>query len=243
MTGRAVHAIGCGPYSGVKGLKYVKPPLQLMRDIQREAGSDGSDIALDVYCSPQALLREFFWFRLKLLTNLINGCPVRRGHCLDFGGGSGIFLPSLGTGFSQVSLVDLNTRQAEMMIDRLSLPNIRVERQNVAAFDFPPGAFDAVIAADVLEHFQDLSLPLDKIRRWLNDDGMLFTSLPTENLCYRMLRIPFGKQKPHDHYHMAVDVERRLADAGFEKVAGLYHPLGAPLFPLFRISAWRKTEI
>lgn len=212
-----------------------------MRDIHRGSGSDGSDIALDVYCSNSLLLREFFWFRLKLLTLLINGSQIRREHCLDFGGGSGVFLPSLTTGFRRVSLVDLNIQQAEMMIDRLSLENITVERQNIGSFDFAPGAFDAVIAADVLEHFQDLSLPLGKIRDWLSDGGVLFTSLPTENLCYRLLRIPFGKQKPHDHYHMAFHVERRLAEAGFEKVAGLYHPLGMPLFPLFRISAWRKT--
>ena len=32
-----------------------------------------------------------------------------------------------------------------------------------------------------------------------------------------------------------------LRAGGFRKVMGLYHPLLLPVFPLFRISAWRKA--
>ncbi len=87
-----------------------------------------------------------------------------------------------------------------------------------------------------------LELPLARIHRWLKPDGVLFTSLPTDNAWYRGLRILFNKAPSEDHYHTAAQVEAILRRAGFCKVAGLYHPLILPIVPLFRISAWRKAQ-
>src|SRR3546814_19876993 len=75
----------------------------------------------------------------------------------------------------------------------------------------------------------------------MSDDGILFTSLPTENVCYRLLRLVFGKTKPADHNHSAAEVEAMLRAGGFRKVMGLYNRLVLPAFPLFRISSWRKA--
>lgn len=221
-------------------MRYVKPPLTLLRRLI-DPRTSSSDIALDVYCADNALLREFFWARLWMLTLLIRRFSRPGERCLDFGGGSGIFMPSLASGFRSVDLIDLNTAQAEQLHGAYQLDNVRITRANIKEFDFGEGAFDAIVAADVLEHFEDLSFPVERIRHWLGGKGLLYTSLPSENLAYRLLRIVFGKRKPHDHYHAAWQVERFLAENGFRKVFGLYHPLLLPLFPLFRISAWRKA--
>jgi 2-polyprenyl-3-methyl-5-hydroxy-6-metoxy-1,4-benzoquinol methylase len=221
-------------------VQYVKPPIALLRRLI-DQGTQSSDIALDVYCASNPLLREFFWARLWMLTLLIRRFSKPQGDCLDFGGGSGIFMPSLASGFRAVSLIDLNTTQAEQLREVYALDNVRITRANIKDFDFGSGAFDAIVAADVLEHFADLSFPVERIRHWLNAGGTLYTSLPSENLAYRLLRLVFGKQKPHDHYHAAWQVEAFLRAHGFRKVFGLYHPLFLPLFPLFRISAWRKA--
>ncbi len=221
-------------------MKYVKPDLELMRRVAGEH-SDNEDIALDVYCSENVLFREFFWFRLWMLTRMIRRLSGGRGTCLDFGGGSGVFMPTLATGFERVQLIDLNADQARELKDALSVDNVTIVSADIVDHDFGEGKFDAIVAADVLEHFQDLQFPLDRLKRWLADDGYLFTSLPTENIFYRGLRIPFRKQKPADHYHTARHVEKRLRDSGFRKVMGWYHPLFVPLFPLFRISAWQKS--
>src|SRR5688572_10416470 len=220
-------------------MRYVKPPAALLKGISVQPNQD---IALDVYCSDQTLLREFFWFRLRLLTWLMRSVRPFPGECLDFGGGSGVFAASLATGFERVTLIDMNTDEATILVSRLGLSNVRLVKANITAFDFGADAFDAITAADVLEHFADLAPALAALRRWLKPSGVLFTSLPTENLWYRMLRVAFAKQKPHDHYHSAAEVERELSRAGFRKVAGLYHPLVIPAIPLFRISAWKKSE-
>jgi 2-polyprenyl-3-methyl-5-hydroxy-6-metoxy-1,4-benzoquinol methylase len=220
-------------------MHYIQPPLPLLRGLI-DPETQSSDIALDVYCADNFLLREFFWARLRMLTLLIRRFSTGDQRCLDFGGGSGIFMVSLASGFKRVDLIDLNTAQAERLQASYGIENVRITRANVNAFDYGAGAFDAIVAADVLEHFKDLQLPIERIRHWLSDGGTLYTSLPTENLCYRVLRVLFGKQKPHDHYHTAAEVERFLRASGFRKVGGLYHPLFVPLFPLFRISAWKK---
>lgn len=219
---------------------YIQPPVTLLRSlIDRDTQS--SDIALDVYCAENILLRKFFWARLWMLTLLIRRFSKREHTCLDFGGGSGIFMVSLASGFERVELIDLNTEQAERLQASYGIQNVGITRANINTFDYGAGVFNAVVAADVLEHFKDLKLPVERIRHWLSAGGTLYTSLPTENLCYRFLRILFRKQKPHDHYHTAAEVERFLRENGFRKVGALYHPLFVPLFPLFRISAWRKS--
>lgn len=221
-------------------MRYVKPPLALLRRlIDRQTQS--SDIALDVYCAPNPLLRSFFWARLWMLTLLIRRFSGPQGACLDFGGGSGIFMPSLASGFDTVDLVDRNTAQAEQLRDAYELDNVRITRADIREADFGRGRFNAIVAADVLEHFHDLDFPVAHIRHWLDSRGVLYTSLPSENLAYRLLRVVFGKKKPDDHYHAAWQVERFLERSGFRKVCGLYHPLFLPLFPLFRISAWQKA--
>lgn len=221
-------------------MQYIQPPLALLRDlIDRDTQS--SDIALDVYCAKNMLLREFFWARLWMLTLLIRRFTKRNDTCLDFGGGSGIFMVSLASGFDRVDLIDLNTGQAERLRATYEIKNVRITRANIREFDYGEGAFNAIVAADVLEHFQNLDFPVERIRHWLAAGGTLYTSLPTENFCYRFLRLLFGKQKPHDHYHAAWEVEKFLRENGFRKVGGLYHPLFLPIFPLFRISAWQKT--
>ena len=196
--------------------------------------------SLDVYQSESFLLREFFWLRLNFLVRLISWTRPNFENVLDFGGGSGVMLPTLSRYFSEVHLIDRDTTEASKVVEECSLKNTYLTEVDVENHNYPEKYFYVIVAADVLEHFQDLNLPINKIRSWLNDDGLLYTSLPTENLTYRMLRLIFRKKKPLDHYHSAAEVELALVRHGFKRIASLNHPIGVPIFSLFRISAWRK---
>ncbi len=221
-------------------MQYLKPRRSILKEI---SAKDDQDISLDVYRSDNFFLREFFWLRLWFVVRLIRSSNSGKKSCLDFCGGSGVLLPSLATRFEEVFFVDQHTNEAVQLVERMGLRNVTIHRSDIRSFDFGEQAFDAVVAADVLEHFLELDEPISKIHRWLRDDGTLFTSLPTENFWYRALRLVFGKEKPHDHYHTAAKVENYLKKMGFKKIAGMYHPLGIPCFPLFRISAWKKSRI
>jgi ubiquinone/menaquinone biosynthesis C-methylase UbiE len=124
------------------------------------------------------------------------------------------------------------------------LENVEIVQGDVEQLDFSKSPFDAVVAADVLEHFRDLNVPVVALRRWLKPEGLLFTSLPTENWPYVVLRKVFGIEKPWDHYHTGYEVEAFLTANGFERVRTRCVPLYAPVVPLFLVSAWRlRTDL
>jgi 2-polyprenyl-3-methyl-5-hydroxy-6-metoxy-1,4-benzoquinol methylase len=166
--------------------------------------------------------------------------PGERETCVDFGGGAGVFLPTLARLFRRVTLVDLETRQAALVQARYQLNNVTLVQGDAATLNFDGQRFDAAVAADVLEHFKDLEPPVRWLHQWLKPGGLLFTSLPTENWVYVLLRKVFGIEKPWDHYHTGAQVEAWLASHGFTRVRTTCVPLGVPLAPLFFITAWRR---
>lgn len=99
------------------------------------------------------------------------------------------------------------------------------------------GSFDAVVAADVLEHFKELDAPIDALKAATTSGGVLVTSLPTENFVYRALRWVFRIEKPDDHYHTAYEVEARLAEAGYRKLRTTAIP--NRLAPIFLVTSWK----
>ena len=195
-----------------------------------------------MYFSGNVLLRECFWLRLRLLYALIRLHGHGRRNCLDFGGGKGVFLPTLSPMFGTVSCIDLDCAEARDVVAHYRLPNVALHERDIGAADLAEAPFDAIVAADVLEHFLDPAPAVAAIGRWLAPDGVLFTSLPTENWVYVMLRKVFGITKPPDHYHTGYEVEAYLAAHGFRRVRRLFVPLVLQLAPLFIVSAWRRDR-
>lgn len=203
-----------------------------------KAIAHGSIKTPSLYYHPNALLRTAFWHRLRLIDALIQRHCASRGSCLDFGGGSGVFLPTLARRFKRAVLLDRDARDARMLVEKLALGNVEIWADDIYASD-PRGKFDAVIAADVLEHFQQLQRPIEYLGGCIARRGWLFTSLPTENWVYQMLRLPFGIKRPEDHYHTAREVETALSSMGFRPVERTFLPFR--LTPLFHITAWQMS--
>ncbi len=181
------------------------------------------------------ILREGFWWRLREIDRQMALLKLHGGRCLDVGGGEGVFLPTLAARFDKVVCVDLDTGGAKRLVERLSLNNAELTEGlfEQSVFEAP---FDSIVAADVLEHYRELTEPLAAIRRWLKPGGYLFTSLPTESLAYRGLRKLFGVTKPSDHYRTAAEVEFILAENRFVPV--LRRKLPLPGLSLFTLTAW-----
>lgn len=214
---------------------FVRIPDETLRLIA--GGKPGTPT---LYHTGNPLVRRLFWRRLELIHRLIITEAGSVGSCLDFGGGGGVFLPTLAGLFRQVTCVDLDTDEAERVVRRFRLENVTLVRGNFARVDLSQAPFDAIIAADVLEHFRDVHPSIVALRRWLRDDGTLFTSLPSESRLYRWLRRAFRVEPPEDHYQVAREVELALAAGGFSRKRGVGLPLGRHLFPLFLIGAWGK---
>jgi protein-L-isoaspartate O-methyltransferase len=214
---------------------FVEIPGEFLRSI----ATDNERIPQLYFCG-NTLSSKIFWMRLRWIHDLLlRHAPVRRS-VLDFGGGGGVFLPSLARLFERVVSIDLETREAERVVERYGLTNVKLVRADVATAELAEAPFDAIVAADVLEHFRDLPVPVAALRRWLGEGGRLFTSLPTESGLYDRLRRWYGVTRPADHYHTGWEVEAFLQKSGFRRLARRCVPLVVRIAPLYLVSAWSR---
>jgi 2-polyprenyl-3-methyl-5-hydroxy-6-metoxy-1,4-benzoquinol methylase len=216
--------------------RLVEIPPSFLKQI-----AENSDRIPRLYYADNRLLRRMFWQRLHRLNWLMNRTLRSPGSCLDLGGGSGVLLPTLSKLFAKVVLIDIEARQARLVQERYGLTNVEIVQADVASLEFEPGFFDAAVAADVLEHFGELDVPLKRLHSWIRPAGMLFTSLPTESRAYVLLRKVFHVEKPWDHHHTGREVEMRLQEAGFVRDRTSHVPLHFPILPLFLVTAWRRN--
>jgi len=217
-------------------LSFVAIPPGFLRSI-----ATGNIQTPSLYYHSNFLLREIFWLRLRVINFQMSRLGLKGGRCLDFGGGSGVFLPTLSQRFDQVSCIDLDVSEAKAIAEKYQIQKVAVVESDISNADYSSAPFDAIVAADVLEHFQDLTLPVTAIRQWLSPGGYLFTSLPTENWVYVLLRKFFGIEKPFDHYHTGVEVETFLRRSGFVPQMRIHLPLFIPFATLFLVTAWRRA--
>ncbi len=213
---------------------FVEIPASRLLD-----GATESNRMPKLYYHPNWFARQFFWQRLRTLHHFLSRYPVRKDSCLDFGCGSGVFLPTLASEFASVTGVDIETVEARRILAHYKPSNVSlVDTDIYTTTDFGPDMFDVVMAPDVLEHFKDLAIPVSRIHLWLKSDGFLFTSLPTEGLFTHATRIVGKYQKPWDHYHTGYQVEDFLSKNGFRRIR---RSLLFPLFTLYLTSVWRKA--
>jgi len=218
----------------VKNIGYapVRISPQILSDITN------IDNERNVYVHPNPMARDIFWQRLESIIQLLDSYAQNRQQALDFGGGSGMLCKPLSHLFDSVDIIDLDTSDAEKVIEYFDFHNINLICEDIGNFDNKL-AYDLIIAADVLEHFSDLQIPLQFIKRHIKSDGLLIVSLPTENGLYTLGRAIIRKTKPLDHYHSSTEVMQVLADNGFKLVSKRYCPRYVFPIPLFEIAAFR----
>lgn len=191
-----------------------------------------------LYCHPVRFVRKFFWARLKLIHSNIFKTVQSKSVCIDFGCGSGVFLPSLCSMFEKVQGVDIEAFEAQHIADMYKLRNLRLLNIDIYTADAKTAeASDAIVAADVLEHFENLEVPIQRLYDWLKDDGYLFTSGPSENFFTWAGRKLGRMEKPWDHYHTGYAVEEFLETHGFERVSSRHV---YKWMPMYIVTIWRK---
>lgn len=124
-----------------------------------------------------------------------------------------------------------------------SYGNFRYYRQNILDTEFPDGAFDVVIASQVLNHigcdYEQQRLnedgnrkTVDKIHRWLRADGLFFicvTMAPKALPCQGKLRV-YDDESLSRLYQGKFKLEEQLkfpcAGESGRKIAGAYELVG-----------------
>jgi predicted TPR repeat methyltransferase len=195
-----------------------------------------------LYFYPIRFVRKFFWARLKAIHRSMMATVPQRRTAIDFGCGSGVFLPTLANSFELVQGIDIEASEAKEIVSAYKLQNVRLINADIYNLnDAQIEKADAIVAADVLEHFKDLEVPALRIHEWLKDDGYLFTSGPSENVLTRWGRKLGGIEKPWDHYHTGYEVEEFLERHGFTRASPSYHVYG--IMPMYILSVWKKVPL
>ncbi|MFQ5509087.1 MAG: class I SAM-dependent methyltransferase [Leptospirillia bacterium] len=174
------------------------------------AEHDRDEMAIPSYAHSNPLIRWLMWRRYETIAQFAQ--PSKTMSVLEFGCGIGLFLPTLAERYGTVYAIDLYPQYAELLARRMDLP-VRF----VPTLDsVPDGTLDAVVAADVLEHVEDLPDWVRTFHAKLKPGGTMLVSGPTENWLYRLGRFVAGFSDKADYHHTNIDrIKKVFEENGF----------------------------
>ncbi len=195
---------------------------------------DRDEMAIPTYLHANPLIRWLMWKRYDCIADMLDGKVS--GAALEFGCGIGLFLPELSVQYGKVYAMDLFPQYAKRLAKEKNLGVTFISILD----ELDDGSLDAIVAADVLEHVDEIERYLGLFSRKLKPGGQLLVSGPTENLFYKLGRIIAGFAGKGDYHHTNIhqlldDIEK----SGFVKGETVSLPFAmAP--SLFLICNFRK---
>ena len=199
------------------------------------------EMAVPSYLHGNPLVRWIIRERLWALHHILckEGKKRGKGGCLlDFGCGIGLLGVMQSAYVEKTVAVDLVIEPAKLIKEHYRVENM----MPIAAVDFHwsdwQNAFDHVVAADVLEHVDNLDSFLDNIASVLRPEGRFFLSGPTESWFYGLCRKIAGFTGEYHHRNI-YDIEKQLSDKGWHRTEVKAIPWFLP-FKMFRVSVWKR---
>lgn len=187
-------------------------------------------MAIPSYLHPNPALRWMAWRRLEVVVSALRRLAPTKASgsvALDFGCGSGVLFRDSLARFERVVGVDLVLAAAKALIAELGLNDVTLHSPAEAEAAVAKGSVDLIIAAEVLEHVDDLPPTLRQFQSWLKPNGRLLVSLPTENALYRLGRRLAGFSG-HYHHSNAASIDKEIRAFGFRRRALSHIPAPGP---------------
>jgi 2-polyprenyl-3-methyl-5-hydroxy-6-metoxy-1,4-benzoquinol methylase len=199
---------------------------------------DKDEMAIPSYLHKNPLIRWLMWKRYALIARL---SEFRSDMAvLEFGCGTGVFLPELSRRCAKVYAMDLFPEYAQHLSRQLSLKIAFVP----SLAEIPSGSLDLIVAADVLEHLTDKDRleVLSTFSAKLKDSGRFIVSGPTENRMYRAGRIVAGFGGKGDYHKTHIDALMVIIiRAGFIQLRQKTLPFVFPPY-LFKVCEFKKYQ-
>lgn len=113
------------------------------------------------------------------ITDAIRKLARQGGRALEIGPGSGIYIPTLKEGFSEVYVVDCEKVYLEPIEKRYAGDTaVHVALDDITASQLPEEHFDLVLCTEVVEHIANSRAAFRHIARILKPEGFLVLSTP-----------------------------------------------------------------
>jgi 2-polyprenyl-3-methyl-5-hydroxy-6-metoxy-1,4-benzoquinol methylase len=205
---------------------------------------DRDEMAIPSYLHRNPAMRWMAWRRLEILAGFLErACSVRlsgtRPTVMDFGCGTGVLFETANRFAERIYGVDLVLDAAKILVEERHLERVQLLEPARAAEVIGERSIDIILAAEVLEHIDPLSDTLELFRTRLKPGGLLFISVPTENLLYRAGRSLAGFQGDY-HHSNAASIDRKICSSGFEREQLKKIPLPGPL-AIYWVAAYRSS--
>ena len=179
---------------------------------------------------------ENYWYRRHLAVYEWIGARVIGRRVLDMACGEGYGSEVLSRSAASVVGVDANPEAFEHARLRYRRQNLSFERGMVESHG-EPGAFDAVVFLQTIEHVQDPAAVLRHFRSLLAPGGTVYVSTP--NL---LTLAPPGATKSDNPWHVkeyrATEFERSAAGVRPGRMLGLFHARKLRLHELALAWGW-----
>lgn len=128
---------------------------------------------------------------------------------LDAGCGTGYGSAELAQSASDVLGVDVAADAIEYATANYPIPGLRFLESSCTALPLPPGAFDVLVAFEVIEHLTDYRAFIDEAGRLLTTDGLFIVSSPNKRY-YASTRSETGPNPFHEHEFEATEFVHEL---------------------------------
>lgn len=208
------------------------------------SAEDRDEMAIPSYLHRNPAMRWMAWRRLEVVAGFLRDSSATADSSagrtiMDFGCGTGVLFEEASQHADRVLGIDIVLEPARLLVDEWNLTKVSLLHPDHVIGEFPHKCIDTIIAAEVLEHIDDLEETLEFFRRSLRPDGALIVSLPTENALYRAGRRLAGF---HGHYHEsnAASIHVELLAAGFEALRIKKIPAPGPL-AIYWVCEYRLT--
>lgn len=221
-------------------------PASLVRKLAESLPAEANaESAVPSYTNRNPAIRWLMFRRLELvrqmaLIELARGGAVAGLTALDFGCGIGMMIPALASRVETLYLCDEQLTPARATAQWFNASNVVCLLPDELEGRIDDSSLDIVIAADVLEHVDDMATVVGTLRRKLRVGGMLIVSGPTESWAYRCGRRIAGFSGEY-HLRSVFDVEDGIQKVIFARERLQRLPFAfAPT--LFRITQWRRVD-
>ncbi len=202
--------------------------------IEEISEHDRDEMAIPTYMHNNPLIRWLMWKRYDFLAEMIDS---QTGAALEFGCGIGLFLSELDKRCSQVFAIDLYPQYAMKLCDTNNINVNFVNNLN----NIEDNSLDVIVAADVLEHIEELEEYLVLFDKKLKPGGQFLISGPTESFLYKLGRLVAGFGDKADYHHTNIyNLIDSIEEYGFKKGTIINLPF-VIMPPLFKICAFRKA--
>lgn len=203
-------------------------------DVAGIQAADRDEMAIPSYLHRNPLIRWLMWRRYEQAFQL--SALTDDSAVLEFGCGIGLLLPSLCKSAKSVYAIDLFPQFAKQLVEELQLDVSFVDDVSEIA----SGSLDVVIAADVLEHVDDVGRYALCFRNKLKKEGRLVVCGPTESVIYKLGRLFAGFGKKGEYHHRNIDdIRKCIEESGFRLVGKRALPFRVPpfLFVVYQFQA------